>query len=146
MLFIASRNTASQDLAIGGIVNLGTTYRTSYRRCNGVRTFENTGTSILTNQAGIYSVLVTATVSAPAAGDVVLQLQSNGVTIPSAIATETISTAATEFRTVTIQAHVLVNETNVLNTTSIVSQALTLVNTGVASTITNLAITVTKEV
>lgn len=146
MLFVVSRNTAIQDLAIDEAVNLGTTYRTYFKKYNGLKTFSNTGTAIAVNQSGVYKILVTAIVSAPVAGDVTLELQSNGVTIPGAIATETITTAATEFHTMTIQGYVLVNETCTLGIPSILAQSLTVVNTGVASTVTNIVISVTKEV
>ena len=144
MLLLGVRNLAEQDLEVGEIVNLGSVYRHFYKKDYGVSTFTFNGTSLSLNKSGIYHVTATAIVSAPVAGDVTLSLSSNGIAIPGAIATETITTADTEFRTLIIDTYVLVDDNCVLGTSSTSTQNLTLVNTGVASTITNVVVNVDK--
>lgn len=144
MLLLGVRNLAEQDLEVGEIVNLGSAYRRYCKKDCGVPTFTFNGTSLTLNRSGIYHVTATAIVSAPVAGDVTLSLFSNGVAIPGAIATETITTADTEFRTLIIDTYVLVDNNCVLGTSSTSTQNLTLVNTGVASTITNVVVNVDK--
>lgn len=144
MLLLGSRNLIEQDLEVGEIVNLGSVYRHFYKKDYGVSTFTFNGTSLSLNKSGIYHVTATAIVSAPVAGDVTLSLSSNGIAIPGAIATETITTADTEFRTLIIDTYILVDDNCVLGTSSTSTQNLTLVNTGVASTITNVVVNVDK--
>lgn len=144
MLLLGVRNVAEQDLEVGEIVNLGSAYRHFYKKDCGVSTFTFNGTSLTLNRSGIYHVTATAIVSAPVAGVVTLSLFSNGVAIPGAIASETITTATTELRTLVIDTYVLVDTNCVLGTSSTTSQNLTLVNAGVASTISNVVVNVDK--
>lgn len=144
---IATKNTAIQTLAVGDIVNLGITYR-RYDDSNncGVKAYTNNSTSITLNQSGMYHVIINITISAPAAGNVTLQLFENGVAIPGAIITETIATAATEFHTSSLNYEILVDSTRLLCQNAILPQTLTLVNTGIASTVTNVLVHIDKEV
>lgn len=147
MKLIGLRNASTQVVDVDGIVNLGSVYRRyiSDDKC-GVTTFTNDSSSITLNHKGVYHVTATAIVSAAAAGDVTLTLFANGVELPGAVATETITTPTTEFHTLTIDFYVLVNATNVLGYFSTIPVVLTLVNSGVEATITNVVINATKEV
>lgn len=140
-------NTSSQEVAVDGLINLGTTYRKfiSKNKC-GFPTFSLNGNSITINHKGMYHVTVVATVSAPVAGDVTLQLALNGNLLAGALATETITTADTELRTLTIDYFVLVDDDIVLNYNTVASDTLTVINTGVESTIENIIVNVEKEV
>lgn len=144
MLLLGVRNLAEQDLEVGEIVNLGSAYRRFCKKDCGVSTFAFNGTSLTLNRSGIYHVTATAIVSAPVAGVVTLSLFSNGVAIPGAITSENITTADTELRTMVIDTYVLIDDNCVLGTSSTSIQNLTLVNTGVASTITNVVVNVDK--
>lgn len=110
----------------------------------GVKTFDFDGNSINLQQSGIYTVTALVTFTAPAAGNVVLQLTDNGVVIPGAIATETITTATTEVKTTTIQYQLLVDSTCVLGQYSTQVKNISLLNSGVASTISNVVVNVVK--
>lgn len=144
MLLLGVRNLAEQDLEVGEIVNLGSAYRRYVKKDYGVSTFTFNGTSLTLNRGGIYHVTATAIVSAPVAGVVTLSLFSNGVAIPGAITSETITTADTELRTMVIDTYVLVDNNCVLGTSSTTAQNLTLVNTGVASTVSNVVVNIDK--
>lgn len=140
-------NTASQDLIVGELVNLGNVYRRFSKKNEcGISTFDFYGTGINLNQRGIYKVNVTAVVSAPAAGDVTLQLETNGVLIPAAFATETITTADTELRTLSFSYFILVDNDLILSCPTTTTQSISLRNVGVASTIENIVVNITKEV
>ena len=140
-------NTAAQDVVAGGLVNLGTVYRRFSKKNEcGLGTFNYFGTGVSLNHKGIYEVEVTAVVSAPAAGVVTLQLEQNGVLIPAAFASETITTADTELRTLNFSYFILVDNDLVLNYPTTTAQSLTIRNTGVESTIENIVVNITKEV
>lgn len=140
-------NTSEQDVAVNGLVDLGISYRrfASKNNCC-VNTFSFTSNSITLNHRGIYKVTVTAVVSAPAAGDVTLQLEENGTLISGAFSTETITTADTELRTLVIDYFVLVDNDLIFNLPTTTAKTITVRNVGVASTVQNIVINVTKEV
>ena len=138
------KNVTTQAVPALGLLNLGTVYR---RYCTkddcGFRTFEYSGNSISIQHPGMYAVTVTATFSAPAAGDVTLQIYEDGVAVPGALVTETITTADTEVRTISFTYTVLVNCTRVLNSTATVKN-ISVVNTGVEADFSNVVVNVLK--
>ena len=146
MLLLGTRNTTSQAVATGGLINLGEVYRRYCRKNDcGFKTFDFNGNSISLQHSGIYKITVSATFTAPVAGDVTLQLFENGIAIPGAFATETITTADTEFRSVSFDIYVLVDNECVLGRRTISPETLTLVNTSDgAVTITNVVVNVLK--
>ncbi len=146
MLLIGTKNFASQEVIENGIVNLGTVYRRYCRRINGNRTFEFDNSEIVLQQTGLYHITAVATASGAVAGDITLSLYENGLAIPGAVSTETITTPDTEFRTLTIDYYVLVDSASVLGCTSTVQKAITLVNTGIEATYTNVVVNVDKVV
>lgn len=147
MLLLGVKNFATQDVVAGGIVNLGQVYRRYCKKNTcGIRTFDFAGTSITLNHSGIYKVTATATFTAPVAGDVTISLFENGVAISGASATETITTATTESRSIALDYFILVDNDSVLNSISTIAKSISLVNTGVASTITNVVVDVVKVV
>lgn len=140
-------NTSTQAVAVDGLINLGTVYRRFSKKNDcGVGTFNFYGTGISLNHRGIYKVDVTAVVSAPAAGVVTLELEENGILIPGALASETITTADTELRTLTFSYFILVDNDLILNYPTTTAKNITIRNTGVASTIENIVVNITKEV
>ena len=96
---------------------------------------QNDSNSIILNAPGYYKVNVTVTLSAGAAGIVSIALQKNGITIPGMTGATTITTATTENRQVVINGIVRVNCYEG-------AAALTLVNTGIAITTSNVSIDV----
>lgn len=138
-------NATDQDVAVNGLVNLGNVYR---RYCTkndcGITTFSTNGTSLTLQQKGIYHITATITFTAPVAGDVIFQLTENGVALPGATATETVTTATTEFNTTVIDYYVLVSSNFVLNRLTTEAKSIAIVNTGVASTVTNVVFNVDK--
>lgn len=146
MLLIGSKNFTSQDVIANGIVNLGAVYRRYCKRINGIRTFDFDGNNIILQQSGIYHITATAVVSGAEAGDVTMALYENGIAIPGAVSTQTITTADTELRTLTIDYYVLVDSACVLGNTAVVQKALTLVNTGIEATYSSVVLNVDKVV
>ena len=85
----------------------------------------------------MYELIISFVVSAPAAGNVSIQLYQNGVAIPGAVAEETITTATTELRTMTISYIFLVNNNCLLGNAVTNELQITAVNTGTAEAIIN---------
>ena len=147
MLLLGTRNTSTQDLAVGDTLDLGLVYRRYCKKNNcGVKAFDFNGDAIALQHSGIYHVTATITFTAPVAGDVTFQLVENGTPITGAIATETITTATTEFKTTTIDYYVLVDFGYVLNNATVLTESVSITNTGVASTVTNVIVNVEKVV
>ena len=144
MLLLGTKNFTSQEVVENGIVNLGAVYRKYCKRINGTRTFDFDGNNVILQQSGIYHVTVTAVASGSEAGDITLSLFENGVSVPGIFSTQTITTSDTELRTLTIDYFVLVDSACVLGNSAVVSKAITLVNTGVAATYSNIVVNVEK--
>lgn len=84
--------------------------------------------------------------SGAVAGDLSIGLYENGIAIPGATSSETITTADTEVRTLTIDYYILVDTTCVLGCASTVQKAISVVNTGVEATYSSIVVNVEKVV
>ena len=147
MLLLGSRNITTQDLAVGSSINLGEVYRKYCKKNNcGVKPFDFNSTFISLQHSGIYHITANITFSAPAAGDVVFQLTENGIAVPGALTTETITTAATEVKTTGIDFYVLVDNDCILGMPTTTVKNIAIQNTGVASTVTNVVVNIDKVV
>ena len=132
---ISSYNITSQDVAVNGLLTF-----TTDRILTGC-TITRNGPTFQLNKPGYYYVTFNADGAATTAvGDIVVVLQSNGVAVPGAIATFTATVVddATNLAFSTI-IRVPPSCCAVDNTAN-----LTLVNTGVAATFTNVNINITK--
>jgi hypothetical protein len=132
---ISSYNNTSQEVAINGLLTF-----TTDRILTGCTATRN-GQTFQLNKPGYYYVTFNADGAATTAvGDIVVVLQNNGVAVPGAIATFTTTVAddATNLAFSTI-IRVPPSCCAVDNTAN-----LTLVNTGVATTYTNVNINITK--
>lgn len=132
---ISSYNNTSQEVAINGLLTF-----TTDRVLTGCTATRN-GQTFQLNKPGYYYVTFNADGAATTAvGDIVVVLQNNGVAVPGAIATFTTTVAddATNLAFSTI-IRVPPSCCAVDNTAN-----LTLVNTGVAATYTNVNINITK--
>ena len=132
---ISSYNNTSQEVAINGLLTF-----TTDRILTGCTATRN-GQTFQLNKPGYYYVTFNADGAATtAAGDVVVVLQNNGVAVPGAIATQTVA-AADDAVNLAFSTIIRVPPSccAVDNTAN-----LTLVNTGVASTYTNVNINITK--
>ena len=132
---LSSYNNTSQDVAINGLLTF-----TTDRILTGCTATRN-GQTFQLNKPGYYYVTFNADGAATTAvGDIVVVLQNNGVAVPGAIATFTTTVAddATNLAFSTI-IRVPPSCCAVDNTAN-----LTLVNTGVAATYTNVNINITK--
>lgn len=142
MKLIGLRNNTSQTITQNGVVTLGSVYR---RFSSAFCPFLPTPTSLSLTRTGIYKVVVNATFTG-AAGNVTLALFSNDAPT-GASATETITTADTEVRSVSFETYVLVDSTRVLDVPAVLPQVLTLVSTGATSvTITSVTIDAEKVI
>lgn len=145
MLILGIKTFADQAVTADGIINLGSIYRRYDKKCTyGFRAFEFNGSSVSLQQSGLYHITVTATFTAPVAGDVTIQLLEDGIAVPGISATETITTATTESRSIALDYYVLVDTACILGNRTIIAKTISLQNTGVASTITDLAINIDK--
>lgn len=144
MLLIGTKNTNAQTLISGENIDLGSVYRRYCRRNScGTPSFYASGTALTINAAGIYHVTATMVCTATVAGIVSAELAANGVAIPGAISSETITTAGTEQRTLVIDQYVLVDKACTLGTSAIRPVSLSIVNAGVGATYS--AITLNAE-
>lgn len=147
MLLIGAKNSLNQTVATNGTVNLGSVYRKYCRKNScGTPAFSFTGDSIALNQSGIYHVTATLVAAGSSAGVVTVGLYANGVLVPAGISSETITTATTELRTLTIDQYILVDRTCSLGSTAITPETITLVNTGVEAIISDVTVNVDKVV
>lgn len=145
MLLVGIKNTTSQTVPALGSISLGSVYRRYCKKNTcGFRTFEVDSTSVTIQHPGMYHVTVTATVSAPAAGNIIMSLFDG--TTPIATATETITTATTELHTTVIDQYVLLDNTVLLGSNSTIAKTLTLQNTGIEATYTSITMNIEKVV
>jgi hypothetical protein len=146
-LLLGMRNSTSQSVSSLGTIDLGSVYRRYCKKNNcGVRTFDNTSTTITLQQQGIYHITATLVGAGTTAGVVTMQLLENGIAVPSAFSSETITTPDTELRTFVIDDYVLVDDACLLGTNSTLAKTISLQNTGVASTFTSVVVNVEKVV
>jgi hypothetical protein len=126
-------NTTSTAVTAGSTLPLGTIVRRRGFEIN------QSGNSVAINDCGsnYYLVSVNATFTAPVAGVVRLDLQQNGVNVTGATASTTITTATTEVHSLSFTAIVRTFSGNTLD-------SLTVINSGVAATFSNIAMTVEK--
>lgn len=142
---IGLRNVTPQTVIESGTVDLGRVYRRNCRknRC-GVRVFDVTNEDVTLNWDGIYEVKVSLVASGTEAGDLTIQLLANDVAVPTALATETITTPDTEFRTFTLQQFILVDSTCVLGCRSTLPVGLSLQVLGTGATISSVVVDIVK--
>lgn len=130
-LYIAT--TTSTAVATNGIVPFNTTVRRrglQIQRGGAGAVIEDCGSNY-------YDVDVSVTFTAPVAGVVTLKLQQNGADVIGATGSSTITTATTEVRTITFPATIRTFVSGAIDT-------LTVVNTGVAITISNATMRIKK--
>ena len=128
---IMTSNTVSTPVAVNSVIPIG----------NIIRRFGNSvsaaGNAIFLNDRGYYNIDITATFTAPVAGNATITIFQNGVAIPGATATVTVTTANTQFVTVSIPAIARVFD-------SCSANSITLVLTGIEATFTNVGVVVEK--
>lgn len=145
MLLLGIKNTATQSVATDNLIDFGSIYRKYCRKCAGTPTFAFTdGDSISLQQSGMYHLTITAVGTGDVAGDVTLQLIENGIAVPSAISTQTITTPTTEIRTFVIDYYILVNSTCLLENPTTLAKTISVQNTGVDATFTSVVANVEK--
>lgn len=131
-------NATSQSVLTGGIVNLGNVV---HRVCGGTFDFTNSNTIELNTQ-GWYKVHVTINATGTAVGVNTFQLYQNGVAIPGALASHTIS-AVGDVRNFSFETIIRVLPSCVCQNNSPVN--LTILNNGASEiTINNITIDIVK--
>lgn len=131
LIYVANTNSAS--VVANGTLPISTVVR---RRGCEINSSGNAIT-ICDNGSNYYLVTITATFTAPVAGVVGITLQQNGTNVTGATASTTITTATTEVRSLSFTAVVRTFNCNSIDT-------LSFVNSGVAATYSNIAVSVEK--
>lgn len=143
---VGIENIGTQTVVAGGEINMGNIYRKYCRTINGIKTFEATSTGVRLQREGIYHLTAVLVGSGAEAGDVSVQLFENGRPITSAISTQTITTADTEFRTFVIDYYILVDKSCILGCNSTIGKTLTLENVSeIGATFVPVVVNITKE-
>lgn len=146
-LLLGMRDTTSQSVPALGTISIGSVYRRYCKKNNcGIKTFDNTSTTITLQHQGMYHVTATLVGTGTAAGVATVQLLENGVAVPGALSSETITTPATELRTFVIDTYVLVDDACLLGRNTTLAKTISLQNTGVAATFTAVTFNVEKVV
>lgn len=147
MLLIGTQNTGSQTVLTDGIISLGSVYRKYCKRANnGLPTFASNGNSITLNGQGIYHITATFVGAGTTAGTLTIQMLENGVPVVGGVASETITTADTELRTLVIDRYILIDDTCLLGCKSTLAKTISFENTGVGATFSNVVVNVDKVV
>lgn len=129
-------NTTEQVVAINGVLSLGSVIRRFGCNNCGNPIIDLAGNAISLNGSGYYDVDVSVVVTPTAAGTVTLTLYQDGVPVPGATASATVAAVDT---TVTLPIDAIVRVFN-----NVGFSALTLVLTGAAATVDNVAVEVNK--
>jgi hypothetical protein len=127
-------NNTTQTVLENGTVVPGTVI---HRNCQSQATLS--GNSINIVGTGYFNVDVSVTLAGSEAGNAVIQLYKDGAAVPGAIGTQTITTASTEYRTISFSAEIL------RQCACAGMASVTLVNTGIGVTITNVAIRIKRD-
>lgn len=147
MLIVGTQNTGSQTVLTDGVVSLGNVYHKYCKRAsNGLPTFATTSNGVTLNGQGIYHLTATFIGSGTAAGTLTVQMLENGTPVVGGVASETITTADTELRTLVIDRYVLVDSTCLLGCNSTLAKTISFTNTGVGATFSNVVVNVEKVV
>ena len=133
ILYVAS--TTDQVVPVNGIISLGGVIRRYGCGDCGKPIIDLTGNAISLNGSGYYDVDASVVVTPTAAGTVTVTLYQDGVPVPGATASATVA-AVDATVTVPIDAVVRVFNCN--------TSALTVVLTGAASTVNNIAVEVNR--
>lgn len=148
MLLVGTKNVLTQTVLTDGIILLGNVYRRFCKKNTcGIGAFNVDSNSITLQHKGIYHITATLIVSGSVAGNVTVDLIANGnISQPLTFASETITTATTEVRTMVLDYYILVDSACVLGQTATTPVSLSLVNTGVGAIISNVVFNVEKVV
>lgn len=126
-------NGSGASVPVGNTVPVGSIIR-RYGRCIGA-----TGSAINVEEPGYYDVDISATITAAAAGDVIMTLTQDGVPVAGATATASIATANTQFENLAIASMVRVKCCGNANLAVVVGGTT-------APTIRNMSVRVVKVV
>lgn len=127
---IYTTNTGAVDVAVNGVIPLGTVIRRF--GCNA----NLSGNGIILTDTGYYDINASFTFTATAAGDITVTMFRDGVAVPGATATETAAAAAAK---VNLSFPAIVRQQCCKN-----SSTLTFVLTGTAATLNSNPIVVKK--
>lgn len=129
---IQMNNTASQSVAANAPINLGSAqHRINQCALNG----SGSGVNIL--KSGYYKLVASITFTAPATGVVSVAAQIGGTSIVGATASESVNTADTEVHNITLNKDILIP-------CGSAPAVLSLENTGIACTVTNVSLSLEK--
>lgn len=143
--YIGLSNSNSQSVAVGGAIDLGSVYRKYVTKCpKGLITFEANDENLTLQHSGAYKITAVVTFTAPTAGDVTLQFAENGVPVTGATATETITTANTEFRTITLDYEFIVSKGFIDCSLATLIKNISIISSAIPITVTNVIVNAIK--
>lgn len=147
MLLIGTKNTGAQTVLTEGIINIGNVYRKYCKKtaCS-LPTFSATSNGITLNGSGMYHLTGVFVGSATTAGTITVQLLDNGEAVGGAFASETITTADTELRTLTIDSYIKVDKDCILGVSGVSPHTVAFENIGDGATFTSVTVNIEKVV
>lgn len=101
LLNIQTANTTNQQVVAGALLNLGNVVRKYCKPtscCVPTFSYTNGGNAITLNASGYYKIDFNATFTGATAGDGIIAMYVNGLPLPQALGSQTITTAETEIR------------------------------------------------
>lgn len=125
-------NEAVTQVAQNAVIPFGNIVRRKSNHINGG------ANGVTLGECGYYEVLVNITFTGQAAGDAIFNILQDNVQVIGGSAQETITTASTEYRTVTIPVVVRVERNSI-------PDVLSVVNAGIAINVVKSSIVVIKE-
>ena len=131
VLYVVNNTTQSVDA--NGVINLGTIIHKNNQSQANV-----SGNNIVIKGTGYFNISVNLTYTASATGDVVTQVYVNGTPVTGAITTNTVATASTQ----SIRANI---NTEILKAYHCNDTIITIVNTGIAASYTNIAVRIKRD-
>lgn len=126
-------NNTTQTVTTDQVINPGFV---KHRSC-GSQAMLN-GNVINISGSGYFVIDVNTTFTAPIAGNITVSLYKDGILIPGATATETVTTATTQFRSISYSVEIL-------NKCCDANSSITLVNNGDAADFTNVTVRVKRD-
>lgn len=129
------------NTSLAVITNEAITFNNNFIQTGCTVTHSAGSATFALNKPGFYFVTFNGIAATEAAGDITVQLQQNGVNVPSALTTASSTTALTDIENLSFSTIIQVKPSCCAVDNNV---NLTLVNTGVPATFSNVNVVITK--